>query len=152
MKIRKMVSDDIFEIVKFDNVIFGESLGKEFLESELKANPMARYYVMTDAQEALMGMISYWISLDQAQINNFYIIPEHQGKGYGKELLSFALKKLKKSDVNEVTLEVRPSNQKANKLYQRFGFKQVAVRRNYYSNGEDALLLYLRIGSEIKCT
>jgi ribosomal-protein-alanine N-acetyltransferase len=51
-------------------------------------------------------------------------------------------------NINEITLEVRESNSVAIKLYESYGFKIATVRKNYYSNNENALLMYLKIGSD----
>ncbi len=145
--IRNMNLKDIKTIVELDDIIFGESLGEQFLESELLENPMAGFFIMEEDQK-IIGFISFWIDEKKAQINNFYIIPKEQKKGHGKELLNHMMKYFDSKNVKEVTLEVKPSNKNAIELYQRYGFKEVAVRRNYYSNGEDAFLMYTRIGSE----
>jgi ribosomal-protein-alanine N-acetyltransferase len=50
--------------------------------------------------------------------------------------------------VVDLTLEVRPSNLNAINLYIKSGFKQVSVRKAYYNNGEDAFLMYKRLGSD----
>ena len=53
----------------------------------------------------------------------------------------YALEKSEELHYQNVNLEVRVSNVKAIALYQKFGFKNVAVRKRYYSNGEDAYLM-----------
>jgi ribosomal-protein-alanine N-acetyltransferase len=45
-----------------------------------------------------------------------------------------------------LVLEVRPSNKSACKLYQRLGFAEVGIRKRYYGDGEDALVLKLSLG------
>lgn len=52
----------------------------------------------------------------------------------------------KQANVASITLEVRPSNNAALHVYESFDFKQVATRKKYYANGEDALLLEKQLG------
>ena len=62
-------------------------------------------------------------------------------KGCASQLMEYALEKSEELHYQNVNLEVRVSNVKAIALYQKFGFKNVAVRKRYYSNGEDAYLM-----------
>ena len=64
-----------------------------------------------------------------------------QGQGCASQLMEYALEKSEELHYQNVNLEVRVSNVKAIALYQKFGFKNVAVRKRYYSNGEDAYLM-----------
>ncbi len=147
INIRNMNLADIPFIVEMDDIVFGESVGEDFLRNEIFNNPMADFFIMED-DDRIVGFISFWIDEYKAQINNFYIVPKEQHKGLGNYLLEHTMNYLKSKEIREVTLEVKPSNEIAIGLYHKYGFKEVAIRRNYYSNGEDALLMYTRIGSE----
>lgn len=144
--IRFMQVEDIEIVVKEDRLVLGHTLGEETLLNELQVNPFAHYFVMEEeSSKVFLGHVSLWIDAPNAQIINIYIVSEFQNLGLGKELLNFSIDYIKSFDVVDFTLEVRPSNQKAIKLYESFGFVQVAVRRNYYDNGEDALLMLKRM-------
>ena len=56
-------------------------------------------------------------------------------------MMNFVVKVCEKSNITSLTLEVRESNVKAINLYKKFGLKEVAVRKAYYNNGENALLM-----------
>jgi len=144
--IRYMTSADISKVVEYDKIIFGHTLGNETLRIELEENPFAHYFVLEDEESsAFLGMISLWIDTPNAQILNLYVLPSYQEHGLGRRLMDFSLDYVKSYEVEEMTLEVRPSNAKALSLYEQYGFKQVAIRRNYYENGEDAFLMYKRM-------
>jgi|SRR5690625_1417001 len=72
------------------------------------------------------------------------IHPEFQGKGYGRQLLQIWQQHAQQQGISELQLEVKVSNQSAQKLYERFGFQRVGRRKGYYPTGygarEDALL------------
>ena len=145
INIRSIKTDDIEFIVNSEIKYFNNNTSRQALELEL-INPLIKYLVIEDNLN--IGYINLWIDEDKAQINSFLIVTEYRKKGYGRRLLVEALRILADLGVIEVTLEVRPSNEEALSLYISHGFKQVAVRKAYYSNGEDALLMYKRLGSD----
>lgn len=148
-RIRRMELSDIPEIVKNDLLMLGESLGESTLQDHLDNSELMKYWVMENQEtNQMIGMISLWVDEDKAQINNFYIMSQFQGQKLGKYLLESIIDILKSWRIAELTLEVRASNNVAIRLYESFGFRAVTVRKNYYSNGEDAHLMYLRIGSD----
>ncbi|MEG9481353.1 ribosomal protein S18-alanine N-acetyltransferase [Mannheimia sp. HC-2023] len=72
------------------------------------------------------------VVLDEATLFNIAVAPNFQGKGFGKRLLSELILQLQKRGVATLWLEVRESNQAAQKLYDSLGFNEVTVRKNYY--------------------
>lgn len=140
MQIRRAKLDDIPTIVKLEQTVFKESLGESFLYDELSLNPFARMYVIEDEQ-GFVGYMGLRVD-DQADMMNFAVVPEKQRQGYGKTLLLHVLNELQKEGIKQLTLEVRESNIKAQKLYEACGFKKSHIRKNYYPN-EDAIV-YLK--------
>jgi ribosomal-protein-alanine N-acetyltransferase len=142
---REIVKEDIDLIVQCENEYFHNFTTKNKVEDDL-ANPLIHYYILV--KEIVLGYINLWIDEDKAQINSLVILLEQRKKGYGSKLLEFTINKLNEIGIRDLTLEVRPSNTAALKLYAKEGFKQVSVRKNYYNNGEDAFLMYKRLGSD----
>jgi len=142
---REIVKEDIDLIVKYENEYFHNFTTISKVDEDLN-NPLIHYYILV--KDVVLGYISLWIDEDKAQINSLVILLEQRKKGYGSKLLEFTINKLNEIGVKDLTLEVRPSNTVALKLYEKEGFKQVAVRKNYYNNGEDAFLMYKRLGSD----
>ncbi|MGX2956132.1 ribosomal protein S18-alanine N-acetyltransferase [Ursidibacter arcticus] len=70
--------------------------------------------------------------LDEATLFNIAVAPEFQGKGYGKKLLESLIQQLQQQNVLTLWLEVRESNQTARQLYDKLGFNEVTLRKNYY--------------------
>jgi ribosomal-protein-alanine N-acetyltransferase len=82
----------------------------------------------------------------EAHLLNLSIAPGHQRSGHGSALLREAAAVAAGLGAHDLFLEVRPSNHAAQALYRRFGFRKVAVRRDYYpahTGREDALVLTL---------
>src|SRR5690606_5198519 len=92
----------------------------------------------------IFGYIVLMLVLDEAHILNISIARPEQGKGHGWALLSFAMAKAREYGAFNMFLEVRASNRTAINLYEKAGFNEMAVRRNYYpaaNSREDALLM-----------
>jgi ribosomal-protein-alanine N-acetyltransferase len=84
--------------------------------------------------------------LDEAHLLNICVAPEHQRKGYGKQILQHVIDFARDKDAALIVLEVRNSNYRAQQLYEQFGFNQMSVRRGYYpaeGGREDAILMGL---------
>ncbi|AXE28832.1 ribosomal-protein-alanine N-acetyltransferase [Chromobacterium phragmitis] len=93
---------------------------------------------------SLMGFALIMRVLDEAEILNIVIAKPHQGQGLGCQLMQSMLQHLHDDCCRRLFLEVRESNVPARKLYQRCGFRQCGLRKNYYPvNGgrEHAILM-----------
>lgn len=85
---------------------------------------------------------SYFVNKDLF-ITNFCIHPDHRNKHFGTILLNNLLDKANQKFIRLVFLEVREKNFAAIKLYKKLGFSQDCIRKNFYSNGDNALLMHL---------
>lgn len=139
-EIRLMDQFDIDQVVLGEEKVFGESLGYDMLYSELVMNPFANYFVL-DIDGMVRGYIGVWIDVDRAEVINFYVDKEYQSMGFGSMMLEFVIELCKMSNVPNISLEVRRSNEKAIKLYNKYGFVYSYDRVRYYKDGEDALVL-----------
>lgn len=93
-------------------------------------------------EHCIIGFTSMWIMADEAHITNIAVRQSHQRQGIGELLLMSIIDLAIELKASIVTLEVRVSNLTAQSLYQKYGFAQVGLRRNYYTdNREDALLM-----------
>ncbi|MFB8787849.1 MAG: ribosomal protein S18-alanine N-acetyltransferase [Potamolinea sp.] len=95
-------------------------------------------------QNFLLGLGCFWSIVEEAHITILAVHPELQRQGLGQLLLYALLRDAKRRQLEWATLEVKPSNQAALSLYQKFGFTEAGRRRGYYQDtGEDALILWL---------
>ena len=107
-------------------------------------------WVMT-LDQSVVGYGVVMLSPGEAHILNICIDPEYQGKGLGRYLLRHLVKRSNQTDVDMILLEVRRSNQCAQKLYLSEGFHELGVRKAYYpsDNGrEDAIILAKYLAKE----
>ena len=94
----------------------------------------------------LAGYFILMAAAGEAHLLNLSIAARHQRRGHGSALLREATALARRRGAHNVFLEVRPSNRAAQDLYTRFGFRRIAVRRDYYPaefGREDALVFSL---------
>ena len=98
--------------------------------------------VGAEADGELAGYAAYWVMFDQAELGNIAVAPEWRGRGVGTRLLEAVIERVAERGVRELYLEVRVSNEVAQRLYRKYGFREVGRRRHYYvAPVEDALVL-----------
>ena len=90
----------------------------------------------------LLGMGCLWAILEEAHITTLAIEPNYQGQKLGLLLLTHLLACARRRGLTRATLEVRASNRTAQALYQKFGFQEAGQRKRYYSDGENARILW----------
>ncbi|MBR4496863.1 MAG: ribosomal protein S18-alanine N-acetyltransferase [Acholeplasmatales bacterium] len=137
--IRRLKEDDILKIVELENSTLNTSLGYDMLKSSLE-NEMAYFFVLEE-NEKILGYISTMFDGQIVEILNFCVDNNYQHKGLGTKILAFIDNYFIKLNAESIILEVRDKNINAIKIYEKFGFKKIHVRKNYYSNGDDALIL-----------
>ena len=94
------------------------------------------------SKEHVIGVAGFWVMVDEAHITTIATRNDYRRQGIGERLLISTIEMAMQLSAKVVTLEVRLSNEEAQALYQKYGFRKVGVRRGYYSdNGEDALLM-----------
>jgi ribosomal-protein-alanine N-acetyltransferase len=88
----------------------------------------------------LLALASGWLVVDELHITAVAVHPDHRRQGLGRCVLNSLFATARTAGAELATLEVSRSNTPARWLYASLGFTEVAVRRSYYRNGEDALI------------
>lgn len=102
-------------------------------------------YLSAFLDEVLVGYIGMWIALDEGEITNVSVKKEYQGQKIGFHLLRRLLEEGEQLGVSAYFLEVRKSNQAAIALYERSGFEQAGIRKNFYEDPvEDGIVMCKR--------
>lgn len=98
--------------------------------------------IVSNTEELIVGYIGLWSVVDQGHIVSIAVRESHRKQGVGELLIIGSIESNKLLDNVQLTLECRVSNQIAQKLYRKFGFKVVGRRKQYYSdNKEDAFIM-----------
>ena len=95
---------------------------------------------------AILGFVVYWVIHDELHVLDVATAPEARRAGIGRALLVAALADGRGRGAHRALLEVRRSNAPAIGLYRSLGFLHDTVRRRYYADGEDAVLMSLALG------
>lgn len=100
-------------------------------------------YVVGEVAGKIVAYAGAWLAFNEAEVMSVAVSQEMRGRGIGTKLFAELLNQCVERGATAVTLEVRPSNAAAIKLYENFGLKSVGRRKNYYvDNGEDALIMW----------
>ncbi len=83
------------------------------------------------------GYIIYQINGEVIDIINIFVKEEYRNKGYASKLLLY----LEKENADKIMLEVRKDNDIAISLYKKHNYKLISVRKSYYKDGMDALIM-----------
>ena len=133
--------DYIEQIFNLEKDIFKNSaFSKESTENLVKADNSFIYAYLVD--EKVCGYLMVLDSIDVYEILAIATIEEYRNKGIAQELLD----KIKTKDI---FLEVRESNKKAINFYKKNNFKQISIRKGYYSDPtEDAIIMKMEVNNE----
>ncbi len=139
---------DVDGVYAIECLVFPAPWSWASFKDEITDNASARSWVV-EADDAVVAYLVSWHVVDELHIGNIAVAPERRSKGIGAALLEHALEDAVENGVALATLEVRMSNAPAIALYHKFGFREVAIRKGYYSDdGEDALVMLKNLGDE----
>jgi [ribosomal protein S18]-alanine N-acetyltransferase len=139
--VERMTVADLQSVHVIERESFTAPWPEHAYRQELETNRLA-HYLVAKAEDYVVGFAGIWLLVDEAHITTFATRSTWRGQGIGERLLLALLDLAAARGANEATLEVRPSNTPARRLYEKFGFRVVGVRPRYYSdNNEDALIM-----------
>ena len=143
VNIKPMSKKDLDGVIEIESKTYGtHHWSKESFMNELN-NELAYYYSLYTSDGYLAGYAGTWHVLDEAHITNISVHPDYRRKKVGESLLHTAIEDCYKNGIKYITLEVRVSNIKAIGLYEKYGFKSLGTRKQYYQdNNEDALIMW----------
>ncbi|MDX1386070.1 MAG: ribosomal protein S18-alanine N-acetyltransferase [bacterium] len=128
------------QVLEIERLCFKEPYSRQIFEQELKIKAAILWVV--PYRNRVIGYIDYWVVADQMELVSIAVHPKYKGRGVGKFLMGKMVKDGKEKAVSSIILDVRRSNRKAQKLYRKFGFKKVGLRKRYYSDSqEDAIIM-----------
>jgi ribosomal-protein-alanine N-acetyltransferase len=148
MEVLPMSADDLDELMEIEKVSFPTPWSRESYLAELENE--VSYYRVIRCNGKLVGYGGLWLIIDEGHVTNIAVHPDFRKQGIGEKLMDELIGLAKKQKIMGITLEVRPSNQAALRLYNKYGFIPTGIRKGYYTdNGEDALIMwkYLAIAS-----
>ena len=138
---RDLLPEDAEAVANIERESFPTPWSREDFWREA-SNDFACYIVALDDAE-IIGFGGCWISFEEAQVTNIALTSAQRGRGLGKALMARLMRAAAARGAERMTLEVRPSNTPALRLYEGLGFAAVGIRKKYYQdNDEDAILMW----------
>ena len=140
---REMVPDDADSVAIVEEKCFSMPWSRKSFWRDA-SNENTLYLLAVDKEkEEIIGYVGCWILGNEGEITNVAVYPEYRGQHIAENMLLELIERVKKRGGTAMTLEVRPSNTPALKLYEKLGFKSVGRRPKYYVNPvEDAEIMW----------
>jgi tRNA threonylcarbamoyl adenosine modification protein YeaZ/ribosomal-protein-alanine acetyltransferase len=136
---------DLGAVAQLQHRVFTNPWNAESIRWELENTDVARLYLLSDENGAVVAFCACWIVADELHINSIAVDPDYRRQGLGRMLVTHVLSEASSAGAQAATLEVRASNAPARALYESLGFRAEGTRRDYYREPrEDALILWNR--------
>ncbi len=137
---------DLDRIVCIEQESFPAPWTRKMFEAELDGNPFGSLVtaraIRAGMDRALVGYICFWVVFEELRLMNLAVDPAARRHGVAAELVRCALATGRDRGALRAILEVRASNVPARQLYEQAGFRQIALRANYYTDPvEDAVIM-----------
>lgn len=138
IKILPLDVKNVDDVISIQNNLNIHILSKENILNDIN-NSNFKCIVAVYNKE-IIGYISFSCIFD-IEIESVLVKSSYQRQGIGTLLLNYIFKFAKENKISNVFLEVRKSNIGAISLYRKLGFSNISIRKKYYENSEDALIL-----------
>jgi ribosomal-protein-alanine N-acetyltransferase len=146
--IERLVDEcDLDAVATLEAASFTNPWTRDMLASELARNPFARVYVLRLPDIPVAAFCACWIVVDELHINTIAVGQHHRRRGLATALMRHILSQVADEGITRASLEVRRSNEAAQRLYAQLGFCSAGVRRGYYTHPEEDALILWRDGS-----
>jgi [ribosomal protein S18]-alanine N-acetyltransferase len=142
--IRRMQLDDVDTVFELEKEIFDDPWNKESFTVEVESTDNS-YPCILLYNNIIAAYAVIWYYSGEVHIGNFAVHKNYRRRGLGINLLNHILDKFNDHEV--AYLEVRKSNIGAINLYKKFGFDALYVRSEYYSDKEDAIVMWKKLKS-----
>lgn len=140
IQIIPMNESHVAQVAALEAICFSDPWSEKSVASEL-TNPLSYWLVAVDG-ERVAGYVGSQTVLDETDMMNIAVHPDYRRQGLAERLVDSLVAGLREKGSRCLTLEVRQSNTPAIGLYEKLGFTQIGLRKNYYRNPrEHALIL-----------
>ena len=133
------------EVVAIERSAYGHPWTRGNFSDSLRSGYHAR---MLCAGDTVIGYFVAMKGVDEVHLLNITVAPHFQGQGWGRVMLDALALWSRAEGAQWLWLEVRTSNERAQQVYQRYGYRRVGERKNYYpadQGREDAIVMSLKL-------
>ena len=135
MTFTEMKQAHVAQIAELEKLCFADPWSEKSIASEL--GNIWSYWVVALDGERVVGYIGSQSSADETDVMNVAVHPDYRRRGIAESLIEVLIRELKNRGSHALMLEVRDSNEPAIALYEKLGFQQVGLRKNYYHNPKE---------------
>ena len=137
MQLRSWEEKDLPILAKIEENCFPCDAWSEEMLSQTLKTPY-QWSVLAEEDGKIYGYACLFSLFETAELLNIAVDTAYRGRGIGEMLLTAVHEQAKRLGAERILLEVRVSNTPAIALYKKHGYEKIAIRKNYYGNGEDA--------------
>ena len=142
---RPAAADDVPAVAAIESEVFPDPWPPPLYLQEIE-QPLRFQRVVTTARgEVIAYLFACW-QVDELHVLKVATHPLFEGRGLATALMDEARCEAERGCARGLFLEVRPSNRRAVRLYQAIGYRVIGRRPGYYTNGEDALVMFHDLG------
>ena len=136
-----LAHEHLGQAAEIERLCFSDPWSEKMLAEHL-ANPCSLTLAAVDGAGRLLGYVGLLAVVDEGYITNVAVRPDCRRQGVASSLLQALESRGRARNLTFLTLEVRQSNAPARALYEKLGYLQAGLRRNYYENPrEDAIIM-----------
>ena len=142
MWVRPKTDEDLEAITRLEEECFTDSWSPALM-SQMFASEFDKIYVLED-EGRIIGYADVRNMYGDCDLMNICVTADARGRGGASLLMERIMAQARFEDASQILLEVRKSNAAAIALYKKFGFTELGVRRDYYTNPvEDAIIMII---------
>ena len=141
--ITKMQFEDLQNIKQNLQSDYDDFWDLDVISEELKCENSI--YIVAKSQDEIMGFAGIKVILDEAELMNIVTKKDSRNLGIATKMMEKIIQICKENKVSKINLEVNVKNTIAIKLYKKYNFEEVGLRKKYYNNTDDALLFTLNL-------
>ena len=146
--IHRMIQADLDQVITLERRLFKPPWSRQAFATELEDTENSFPVVIKDGEAVIAYMVVYFV-FEEVHLANIAVAPEYQQRGLAEWMLQVLTQYSLATGRDIIHLEVRQSNDRAIRLYRRMGFVVNGLRRRYYENKEDALLMSKKLSGRV---
>lgn len=140
LEIRPLKESDIPSVYAIESEVYDDPWSENLFHESLSA-PMTYVLGLFRDDQELLAYAIYQVVYTEGHLLNIAVTKKEQSKGLGSAFLDHIMRKVVDQGGLTFFLEVRPSNERAKKIYEKKGFRFLMIREKYYSNNESAIIM-----------
>lgn len=139
MTIESMTVDDIAQVAEIERQIFSIPWSEKAFRDSMESDNTI--YIVAKENDNVAGYAGMYLSFEEGNITNVAVNPLSRRKGIGEKIVRDILNRAYEKGVRDVFLEVRETNSVAIALYEKIGFKEEGIRKNFYDKPRENALI-----------